>query len=71
MNENIDNDFVDVVEDSKHKPYVIVIMLYIVVIILVIFLILGLKNQKEIVNNNINAQDQIVGDNKWKKIKGV
>ena len=59
MNKNVDNDFLDVTEDSKYKPYIIVTSLYIIVIILVILLIFGLKNQKEIVTDNINTQNQM------------
>lgn len=61
MNKDIDNDFSEVNEDSKYKPYIIVIILYIIIIILAILLIFGLKNQKEVVNNNINTQNQIGG----------
>ena len=59
MNKDIDNDFSDVNEDSKYKPYIISTILYIIVIIMVIILIFGLKNQKEIINENIETQNQI------------
>ena len=46
------NEFVD--QEKEVKNYIIVIILYIIVIILTILFILGIKNQKEVVENNLN-----------------
>lgn len=61
MNKDIDTDFSDINEDNKYKPYIISAILYVIVIILVLVLVFGLKNQKEVVNDNINTQNQIGG----------
>lgn len=56
------NEFVEINKESKYKTYAIVIILYILVIILTVFLVIGLKNQKEVVinqNNNIGLNNNI------------
>jgi len=53
---DIDTDFTDINKENKYKIHIIVAILYVVVIILSILLILGLKNQKDIVKNNINLE---------------
>lgn len=52
----LDTEFVDINKESKYKDYIIVGILYVAVIILSIFLILGIKNQKDIVKNNIKEE---------------
>ncbi|MBR6690040.1 MAG: hypothetical protein IKL65_01755 [Bacilli bacterium] len=51
---NIDKEFTDINEESKYKNYVIVIILYIIVILLTILLIIGIKNQKDVIETNID-----------------
>lgn len=51
---NIDNEFTDINKESKSKPYIIVGILYLLVIILSILLIIGLKHQKDTINNSID-----------------
>ena len=52
-NSNIDNDFVDIAKENNNTIYIIVGILYFIVIILSIFLIIGVKNQKDVVEDNI------------------
>lgn len=56
MENNIDTEFTDIEKLNKHKKYVIVGILYIIVIILSIFLVIGIKNQKDTVKNNIEKE---------------
>lgn len=46
------NEFVE--KENNKKSYIIVIILYAIVIILTILFILGIKNQKDVVENNLN-----------------
>lgn len=57
--ENIDKEFTDINKGIENKNYIIVIILYIVVAILSVFLILGIKNQKDTVKDNIDSNEQI------------
>lgn len=57
MNNEVDNDFVDINKKSKYNIYIIVCILYLFVIILSILLIIGIKNQKDVIKNNINDQN--------------
>ena len=50
----VDNEFADINKDNAIKSYIIVGILYILVLILTIFLILGIQNQKEVIDNNYN-----------------
>ena len=54
--ENVDKEFTDIDKENNNKNYIIVGILYVIVIILSIFLILGIKNQKDIVKDNINNE---------------
>lgn len=53
-NVKIDEDFKDLKENENKKMYTIVGILYFIVIVLVIFLVIGVKHQKDTVENNIN-----------------
>ncbi|MBQ9071763.1 MAG: hypothetical protein IJY25_01210 [Bacilli bacterium] len=63
MNNDIDakdmaNDFADIDKKDTSKNYiVIVVILYILVISLTIFLVLGIKNQKKEIPNNIQNNE--------------
>ena len=57
--ENIDKEFTDINKGIENKNYIIVIILYIVVAILYVFFILGIKNQKDTVKDNIDSNEQI------------
>ena len=63
---DIDTEFIDINKESKYKNYVIVGILYLIVIILSIFLIIGLKNQKEIVEENIPNQENTSNEEQTK-----
>lgn len=58
-NNNIDKEFTDIDKEKINKTYIIVGFLYLLVIILSIFLILGIKNQKDTVKDNISKDEQI------------
>ena len=68
MEDNNMSDEFKEIEKGKNNYIFIVIILYIIVIILSIFLILGIKNQRELViknnQNNIEINKQ---ENKWKR----
>ena len=55
MKNEIDNEFLEIEKESKYKNYIIVVILYVIVIILTILLVLGIKNQKDVVENNMNT----------------
>lgn len=55
--DNIDNEFTDINKESKSKPYVIVGILYLLVIILSVILILGLKHQKDTINDSMSNEN--------------
>ena len=57
--ENIDKEFTDIDKGIENKNYIIVIILYVIVAILSVFLILGIKNQKDTVKDNINNEKPI------------
>lgn len=73
MKNEIDAEFTDINKESKYKVYVIVAILYVIVIILSILLVIGIKNQKDIVENNVN--ENIKPDtgylNNETKVKGL
>ena len=54
--DDIDEEFLDIDKEEMKKNYIIISILYVIVIILSVLLILGLKNQKDIVKNNINLE---------------
>ena len=58
-NKNIDTEFTDIAKENLNKNYITVGILYVIVIILTIFLILGIKNQKDIVTDNISNEEQL------------
>ena len=66
MKKDIDTEFTDIDKESKYKDYIIVGILYFVVAILFVFLILGIKNQKDVVKNDIeeNIQTEIKEEDK-------
>ena len=53
-NKDIEQEFLDINKENKYKNYIIVGILYIIVIILSVFLVIGLKNKKDEIKNNIN-----------------
>ena len=57
-NTEIDKDFSDIDEKNKYKDYIIVGILYILVIILSILFIIGIKNQKDVIKNNIKNDNE-------------
>ena len=57
--ENIDKEFTDIDKGIENKNYIIVIILYVIVAVLSVFLILGIKNQKDTVKDNINDEEPI------------
>lgn len=57
---DIDTEFTDIEKESKYKNYIIVGILYLIVVILSIFLIIGIKNQKDTVKENINNEDNTI-----------
>lgn len=61
-NIEIDKDFSDIDEKNKYKDYIIVGVLYILVIILSILFIIGIKNQKDVIKNNIKNDNDIQED---------
>lgn len=65
-NKVVEQEFLDINKENKYKDYIIVGILYVIVIILCVFLVLGIKNQKEEIKNNINDNNQTVEDNKTK-----
>ena len=56
---NVDTEFTDIDKENKYKDYIIVCILYVIVIILFILLILGVKNQREVIENNIEEEQTI------------
>ena len=60
---DIDTEFTEINEENKNKTYIIVGILYGVIFILSIILVMGLKNQKDVVEDNINRQPQVENKN--------
>lgn len=52
---NTDSEFTDINKENPYKNYIIVGILYIIVIILSILLIIGIRNQRQMVENNIDT----------------
>lgn len=62
-NEEVLEDFKDIQSKSKNKDYIIVAILYLLVIVLSIFFVIGLKNQKDTVKDNINDKNNVQDNN--------
>ena len=58
-NNNIDTEFTDIAKENFNKNYIVVAILYVIVFILTIFLILGIKNQRDVIENNINNEENV------------
>lgn len=63
MSKNIDNneiseDFRDVIEDDKSKNYIIIVILYLLVIALTVLLIFGLINKDK--ETNLNSHENVL-----------
>ncbi len=54
MQDDMSLEFKEEKKENKNRSYVIVGILYIVVIILSVFLYLGIKQQKQVVKNNLD-----------------
>lgn len=55
-NKNIDTEFIDIVKENNNKSYIIVGILYVAIIILSVFLVLGIKNQKDVIKDNLKEE---------------